>query len=58
MIQGGLWGRMAQKTGFIHSNSYTGQMPSLPLVVRNSKGKTSLKVEQRGLADEGWLEER
>jgi hypothetical protein len=31
--------------------------PSLPLLVRNSKGKTSLEVEQRGLADEGWLEE-
>lgn len=33
-------------------------MPSLPLAVRNSKGKTSPAVEQRGLVDEGRLEER
>jgi len=42
----------------LHSNSYTGQTPSLPLAVRNLKGKTSREVEQRGLADEGWLEKR
>lgn len=32
-----------------HSNSYTGQKPSLPVVVRNSKRRTSREVEQRGL---------
>jgi len=40
--------------GNSHSNSYTGQMPSLPLPVRNSKGKTSLEFEHRGQAEEGW----
>jgi hypothetical protein len=34
---------------YVQSNSYTGQMPSVLLVARNSKGKTSQDVEQRGL---------
>jgi hypothetical protein len=43
-------GRAGRHMGrYIHNNSYTGQMPSLPLGVRNSKGKTSRDVEQRGL---------